>query len=335
MQRRGLIAFVLLNILVTAAVAFAVVNLTGGRSGAVTERLVTFEVLVTTTPNPNVTPQVIIVTPTPEGGRATLPPDVLEGTSPAVANVPTLDPTLLSADTSLQGTGTALPSDCVPHPIADGENPSIIADIYGVSVFDLLAVNGLTEEDAVFLQIGQVLIVPLEGCDLVPVEPVVVSEETEDADAPSIAAASSGTPGADDDATEEATAELTPELSPTPTIRPTITLAPTATNAQVTIDQVLSAGDITREEVVIRNTGNTINLTGWTLSDGDGNLFVFDERRLFSGATVRINTRAGQNTPVVLYWGRQEAVFAPGDVVVLADANGNVQATLRLPAAGN
>jgi len=127
----------------------------------------------------------------------------------------------------------------------------------------------------------------------------------------------------------------TQEAIPVVTALPTITLAPTAANAQVVIDQVINAGDITREEVVIRNTGNTLNLTGWTLSDGDGNVFVFDERRLFSGATLRINTRAGQPTPVVLFWGRDEAVFAVGDVVVLADGNGAVQATLRLPASGS
>jgi len=37
----------------------------------------------------------------------------------------------------------------------------------------------------------------------------------------------------------------------------------------------------------------------------------------------------------VLFWGRDEAVFAVGDVVVLADGNGAVQATLRLPASGS
>lgn len=333
MQRRGLLAFVLLNILVTAVVAFGIVNLTGGRSPQVTERLVTFEVFITTTPNPLVTPQIVIVTATPEGGRANLPPEVLEGTSPALAAAPTLDPTLLSGDVNLQGTATALPGNCVPHTLADGENPSIIADIYGVSVFDLLAVNNLTEETATLLQIGQVLVVPLEGCTLVPSAPVIVSSEDDtEATIEVLAAPNTGSTAV---ATPDSTAEGTPEISPTPTLRPTITLAPTAANAQVFIETVASAGDITREQVVIRNNGNTLNLTGWTLSDGEGNSFVFDERRLFSGATIRINTRAGQNTPVELFWGQQQAVFAPGDVVILADNNGRVQATLRLPSVGN
>lgn len=332
MQRRGFTAFIILNVLVTAVVAFAVVNLTGGGAQPVTERLVTFEVVVTATQNPQVTPQIIVVTATPEGGRPDLPPEVLEGTSPAVAAVPSLDPTLLSQDADLQGTATALPGNCVPHTIADGENPSIIADIYGVSVFDLLAVNSLTEETATLLQIGQVLVVPLEGCALLQTVPVIVSSEDGEATI-EVLSAPNGTATAE--ATPDSTAEATPEQSPTPTIRPTITLAPTAVNAQVFIETVVSAGDITREQVVIRNNGNTLNLTGWTLSDGEGNSFVFDERRLFSGATIRINTRAGTNTPVELFWGQQQAVFAPGDVVILADNNGSVQATLRLPAVGS
>ncbi len=328
MQRRGLITFVVLNVVISAAIVLAILRLHGGGGGGASdERLVTFEVIVTATPNPNITPVVIIVTATPDGGRATLPPSVIEGTAPSVAAVQTVDPTLLSEDAVLQETIAALPANCVPHSIADGENPSIIADIYGVSVFDLLAVNGLTEEDAAFLQIGEVLTVPLAGCSLIPTEPIIVSsEETPEV---TVELASAGT------SASEGTAESTAVVTALPTIRPTITLAPTAENAQVVIDQVINAGDITREEVVIRNTGNTLNLTGWTLSDSDGNVFVFDERRLFSGATLRINTRAGQPTPVVLFWGRDEAVFAPGDVVVLADANGAVQATLRLPASGS
>lgn len=51
------------------------------------------------------------------------------------------------------------------HIVAEGENLTVIATTYGVSVADLLAVNGLTEND--LLQIGQELIIPGGTGDIV------------------------------------------------------------------------------------------------------------------------------------------------------------------------
>ena len=335
MQRRGLIFFVVLNVIVTVGVAYAVISLNPGDSEPV-ERQVPFYIPVTSTPDPNYTPPVIIITATVDpnfdaqqaqsGQQADIPLDIIE-TNPAVANAPTLDPTLLESNPEVAEAAAALPSNCLLHVVAEGEFPGSIADLYGASVFDLLAVNGLDEESATLIQIGDQLIVPLEGCELIGEgEPIVVSSEDDNED----------DSDADDDAEE--TPEATPEITeePTPVVTPTVTLAPIAVNAQVEIADVIGLGDITTEGIVIRNLGNTLNLSGWTLSDGDGNTFVFpDERRLFSNASLTIFTREGQNTPVVLHWGRDEAVFGEaGDVIVLADEDGVVQATLRRQGAG-
>jgi hypothetical protein len=309
---------VVLNVILSAAVAFAVINL-NGTDPEVRERLVTFELIITTTPDPNAQGQIVIVTATPgpnETSVANLPPDLTSGAQGA-SGIPTLDPTQLGVNPNLAQAATALPQNCIPHVLADGENPAIVADIYGADVFDLLAVNGIDEDSARFLQIGDVLIVPLEGCELLETGEVISALGTDD---------EAETEEPDTDATEE------PEGTAPATVQPTITLAPTATNAQVEIVDVIAAGDITLEAVEIRNSGNTINMSGWTLSDGQGNTYVFpDERRLFSNASVTINTRAGQNTPIVLYWGRDTAIFEAGDVVVLADSDGVVQASLRIP----
>ena len=116
----------------------------------------------------------------------------------------------------------------------------------------------------------------------------------------------------------------------------TLTLPPTAINAQVQIVRVLGAGDITSEGVEIRNTGGVVDLTGWTLEDADGNVFTFPEQRLFTNGLVTVYTRRGTNTPIALYWGRSAAVWGEdGDGVTLADADGDVQATLRLNGAGS
>ena len=331
MQRRGLVLFVILNVIITAGVAFAVISLNPGGQGTVTRQLVTFNVPITATPDPNYTPPVFIITATFDpnsaqnqaaisGTQVNIPLDIQE-TNPAVANAPTLDPTVLADNPDIQQAAAALPPNCLLHIVAEGEFPGSIAADFGADVFALLAVNNLDEESATLLQIGDQLVIPLEGCSLLnDIEATVVEVAEDDAEAT-------------DEATDgETTGGTNGESSPA--LTPTVTLAPTAINAQVEITNITGAGDITTEAVIIRNLGNTLNLSGWTLSDGDGNTFVFpDERRLFSNASLTINTRSGQNTPVVLHWGLDQAVFGElGDVIVLADEDGEVQATLRRPA---
>ncbi|MBZ0300421.1 MAG: lamin tail domain-containing protein, partial [Anaerolineae bacterium] len=227
----------------------------------------------------------------------------------------TIDPTLLDADSALQATATALPPNCILHTLADGEFPSLIAEEYGASLPDMLEINGLNDDNSRFLQIGDVLIVPLEGCSLTRVQVAAVT-------------------GADEEATAEVSGEATEETTAEAqvTVAPTITLPPTAVNAQVQIVRVLGAGDITAEGVEIRNTGGVVDLTGWTLDDGQGMVFTFPEQRLFTNGLVTIFTRRGTNTPISLYWGRSQAVWraSGGGVVTLTDADGDVQATLRL-----
>jgi LysM repeat protein len=325
-MRRSSIGFLLLNFVISAAAVFLVLNFAPQSGGSVTERQVTY-VVFQTQPAQIVT-QVVIVTPTPgpgEGNIVELPPELLqEGGAQGTTPLPefTLDAALAQANPELAQTASSLPAGCIPHALADGENPSIVADIYGADVFELLAVNNLTEETSGLLQIGQILIVPLEGCALVPETQVV--EVTEGVSVASVDGGGEVTPQA------EGTTEA--NLTAAPALRPTLTLAPTAANAQVVITDIISAGDITAEAVVILNNGAVVNLGGWTLSDGEGNTFVFPEgRRLFQNGRVTVNTRSGENTPVALFWGRDREVFEPGDVIVLADADGVVQATRRIP----
>ncbi len=113
---------------------------------------------------------------------------------------------------------------------------------------------------------------------------------------------------------------------------PQITLAPTASDATVIIVDVLGRGDLSAEQVILRNTGGVIDLTGWTLADTQGNVFVFPEMRLFSGAAISVYSRSGSNTPVALFWGAPAAVWGEsGDAALLSNAAGSVQAVLQLP----
>ncbi len=313
MRGRGLIVFIIVNVLVSAGVALGIIAIAGPQNDECPPPM-RMDVVITATPDPNVTPEVIYVYPTPLPGQVTVPPGAVE--TPNTTNVPppTLDPVVVAPDDPIAQTATALPENCIMHVISEGDTPFGVAEQYGANGFAVMAVNGLTEETASALQIGDILIVPLEGC---PLEAVLPEDEPTATETP-----------AETEATEE------PEFTLTPSPSPTITLAPTARNAQVEIVQVIGAGDITLESIEIRNNGPMVDMSGWTLSDAHGNIFVFpSDRRLFTGGQLTVSTRVGEDTAIVLFWGRNEAVFGePGDTVTLANTDGVVQATLRLPA---
>ncbi len=59
---------------------------------------------------------------------------------------PTSQPLDTAYDTNAQATMTALLDGCTFHVLTEGEYPGLIAQEYGVSVFDLVKINGLDEE---------------------------------------------------------------------------------------------------------------------------------------------------------------------------------------------
>lgn len=318
MRRRSLIVFVILNVFISLAVAYGVITLLNPQGQQnTTQVVITVPILVTATTDPNFTPEVRIITATPlPGSIGLLPTGILETAASPSTPLATIDAAAisgaLSGDTALQTTATNLPQNCILHVIADGDTPFGIAEQYGISGFDLMEVNGLTEETAGQLQIGQVLIVPLEGC------PLTAADLATEA------------PTSEAEETIEVTDEASSSVTPTATVRPTLTLPPTATNAQVEIVEVTGIGQINSEGIIIRNVGNNINMNGWTLSDADGNTYTFAERVLFSNGLISIFSRVGQDTAIALFWNRTSAVFAPGDVLTLKDDDGVVQSTYRV-----
>jgi LysM repeat protein len=324
MQRRGSVIFIILNMIVTGIVAFVVVNIFSGQNPQSSPiQVVTVEVRITTTPDANSTPRVVIVTATPLPGTpnsVNLPTDLLQTPGPNTTPLSTIDAgavgLALEGDTTLQGTATALPENCILHVLASGDTPFGIAEQYGADGFAVMEINGLTDETASLLQIGDVLIVPLEGCPLTAADVATEVPTAEEGDPLSA------------DATEESTAESTAEA----TIRPTVTLPPTAASAQVQIVQVVSPGDITAEGISIRNNGELIDLNGWTLTDSNGNTYTFSERLLFSNGAITLFTRTGQDTAIVAFWNRNSPIFTdPDNVLTLTNAAGVVQSTYRVP----
>ena len=323
MRRRSLVTFVVLNVLISLGVALAVISYLGPQNqGGSQQIVITVPILVTATQDPNATRDVIIITATPLPGSQQsvgLPTGLFDGANLTSSPLATLDPELLASNLSLQGTATALPQNCIPYVIKEGDSPFGIAFEYGADFEAMMEVNGLDDAAAANLQIGDTLIVPLEGCSLTAAD-LAGDDEAED------------TTG-DEDVTDEAdaTEEAAVTSTPAATARPTVTIPPTATDAQVAIRSVRDGGDISAEAVEIQNNGATVDLQNWTLTDADGNEYTFAQQRLFSGGSITLNTRTGTNTPVVLFWGLNEPVWESGDVVTLTDSRGEVQSTFRVP----
>jgi LysM repeat protein len=327
MKFRGVL-FLLANIAITAAVAFGVVTLLNSRTNSANGEnvpLVTVPVVITQTPGPTQTPW--IVTVTVPAGQVILPTGLVGTLSPAaqasaVAGGGNSVTTLLNpnAGTVQPDGSTALPPNCIIHVIESGDTPFAIAQEYGVSGFDVMAANGLTDDTAALLQIGQQLVIPLEGCPLTAADLATATPLPQPTDETSAEPTS---------ANGTAVADTTrPAQSPTPTV----TLAPTAANANVAIVQIINGGDVTSEGVEIRNNGGVVDLAGWTLTDAQGNTFTFPQQRVFTGGSVTVYTRGGQaNTAVNVFWGRDQAVWEAGDVATLRDEDGAVQSTFRVP----
>lgn len=268
-------------------------------------QIVTVEIIITATPDPS--RQQMAVTATNRAGQVDLPADLaIPGDTGDVGSDATLDPARLDAvglgsgAPNTQTDDAVFPVNCIFHSVVSGDTVSGVAEQYGVNFFVMLEVNDLTLNTAVNLQIGDTLLVPLEGCTL-DSKPTATPE----------AGLETLAPGASGKAA------------------PTMTLASAAESAQIEIIEVEGIGDITAEGIRLRNTGDAINLTGWNLTDAAGNRFSFPELVLFADAEITLYTRSGANTADTLFWGKDQPVWQDGDVLTLTDSSGQIQAAIR------
>jgi LysM repeat protein len=200
--------------------------------------------------------------------------------------------------------GTAIPTAAVrltptapPTPetyvVQGGDTLSAIAYTYGVSLEALMAANGIADPNV--LHVGQELLIPTASP--APAEPP---------------------------ATEVPSTPAEPVATPVPTVTP---IGPPL----VEIAQVLGAGDLSAERVVIRNRGGPATVEGWTLADAEGNAFVFPALTLFPQAEARVHSRSGTHTPRDLYWGRVAPAWNGGELLTLSDAQGQPVDTYIVP----
>jgi hypothetical protein len=106
-----------------------------------------------------------------------------------------------------------------------------------------------------------------------------------------------------------------PTFTPTPTPTATATPTPTATpQAAVMITHIEadpSGPDIEGEFVTVKNqTGQSVNMTDWTLKDRTSVTFAFpDNFSLGSGKSVDVWSKEGTNTSSDLYWGLSSPIW--------------------------
>lgn len=161
---------------------------------------------------------------------------------------------------------------------------------------------------------------PTAGAPVVSVD-VAASAPQTDAEAPA---------AADGDAVDAA-AETLAAAAPAPATAPATVApndaapaAPAAPSAvKVVISTVHKPGQRALEYVLLANEGAVVDMTGWTIETPRGVVYTFPDFVFFQQTFVRVYTMNGANTPTSLFWNQNEALWKPGDEVLLK--NGAVE----------
>lgn len=103
----------------------------------------------------------------------------------------------------------------------------------------------------------------------------------------------------------------------------------------IEILRVAGVGDINQEVLTLRRVGDgDLHMAGWRLYDEGGNTFTFPqspELVLFKDGGVQVFSKGGSDTATEIYWNLSTPVWEPTELVTLADSQGNVRATYRVP----
>ncbi len=131
-------------------------------------------------------------------------------------------------------------------------------------------------------------------------------------------------------ASPAATVETTVSATPRPIA--TSTPAPLPGDTFITIKEIASAGNLLSEAVVLTNLSNKVDLSGWSLSDGEGHKFVFPDLVMLPNSEVTVHTTGGTNSAADLYWGQSVARWGgSGTIAYLRDPSGKLAASYRVP----
>ncbi len=289
--------FLALTFLAAMAGAYVTLRLVGEDSQPLqAPQIITVEIIITATPLPT---KLATAAPAPgQRSQVELPLDV--AAEAATESAATIDASSLGARAvpistpTVAGIGGSIRAEnCIYHSVLSGDTPLGIAQRYGADFKEMLEVNDLTDESSRYLQIGDLLIVPLEGC----------------------------------------VQAMTGSVAPAPAV-PAPAATSTPVSARFEIAAVEGLGDITAESVRLRNTGERVNMTGWTLADESGASFTFPVTMLFPQGEVTVFSRSGTSTGDARFWGRAESVWEHGEELTLRDEAGRILLSLQIPENG-
>ena len=162
------IIFLILTFVTAVSGVYVALRLFGFESDSTAvPEIITIEIIITATPAP--TPFGSFAPAGNLGGQVNLPSEIASDVSGAVstidaARIGAVDVILLTP--TPETAGDFLPDNCLLHVMQSGDTPFGVADRYGADRDLLLLANNLTVETSVRLQIGDELIVPLEGCNI-------------------------------------------------------------------------------------------------------------------------------------------------------------------------
>jgi len=220
---------------------------------------------------------------------------------PTTQNVPATEPILPQATELIEETPTpALQT----YRVLQGDTLAAIAAENHTTVDELMSINYLTDPDN--LAVGEILFIPI---------PSIITEPA------------SG---------ETSTLQNIPPATrtPPPTLPPGNTPTPIPSGVQISIKivTVIGAGVLDDERVVVRYDGDgELALQNWQLEDETGQIYLFPQFSLFKGGAISVYTRSGVDTVVELFWGLDKSVWESGEVILLRDSQGSIQATARVP----
>lgn len=243
--------------------------------------------------------------------------------------------TVITASSGITQTVSQASSPTRPatYVVQPGDTLSVIAEKLAVPMTDLMTANGLTNQD--FIQVGQELKIPMVE---LTTPTATFTPEPIPTDTPLPFDPPTPIPSGVDIPQEPAvTVGPTPIPTVTPTraisssiILPTFTPAP-FNDIKVSITDVVGAGDLAQETMVILNQGAGVSLKDWKLEGSPLGVITFPDIFLFSGGSIRIHTVAGENTPTDLYLNQGESAWPPGTTIILSNASNAEIAKFTVP----
>jgi hypothetical protein len=100
----------------------------------------------------------------------------------------------------------------------------------------------------------------------------------------------------------------------------------------VEIQSVFMPSELNYEKLSLKNTGtDPIDLSGWSLTNAQGEKFIFPTLTLYPNGGVDIYSKAGVNTAVELFWNGTHSFWKSGETAVLSDSAGDERSSYLIP----